>query len=254
MLARTSTFSYFASISLHVAAAAALVSWSIRPDSWRHQVDVGGTVVLTATMASAPSEPVEVPAVEIEIVEADQATEEVVEEAPLDLHKQPTAIPLPLDSAQTNFTPRSAPAAMSRSEAAAPAPTQPKRAEAFPRRDAAREPIPAAALAQPTPPSVDSAAGARVDVPPQPSPTNAAPGYPPASRTRREAGRVILRITISATGDVAEAEIYQSSGFSRLDQAALVAVRQWKFTPAQSEGRNVATRVKIPVSFSLQAD
>ncbi|PQO43222.1 hypothetical protein C5Y93_26340 [Blastopirellula marina] len=254
MLARTSTFSYFASISLHVAAAAALVSWSIRPHSWQHQVDVGGTVMLTATMASAASEPIEAPAVEIEVIEADDETEEIVDEAPLDLQKQPTAIPLPLDSAEAMLTPRNAPAAMSRSEAAAPAPTQPQLAEALPRRDSAKEPMPEAALAEAMPPSVDSAAGARIDVPPQPAPNNAAPGYPAASRTRREEGRVILRVTISETGAVAELNVHQSSGFDRLDQAALHAVRQWKFTPAQSEGRNVATRVKIPVSFSLRTD
>ncbi|MCC9605571.1 energy transducer TonB [Blastopirellula sp. JC732] len=255
MLARTSTISYFTSISLHVAAAAALVSWSIRPESWRHQVDAGGTVTLTATMASAESQLQDAPAVEIEVIETAEGSDETTEEAPLDLQKQPTAIPLPLESSEVIFTPRSAPAAMSRKEAASqPTPAETQPSETLPRREATKEPLPESVVAEASPPTVDSVAGARIDVPPQPTPTNAAPGYPPTSRSRREEGRVILRVTISATGEVAEVEIFQSSGFERLDQAALLAVKQWKFTPAQSEGRNVATRVKIPVSFSLRTD
>ncbi|EAQ78342.1 energy transducer TonB [Blastopirellula marina] len=254
MFARTSTISYLTSISLHVAAAAALVSWSVRSYDWRHQVDVGGAVILTATMASAATEPIEAPAIEMEVVEAEQPAELTEEESPLELHKQPTAIALPLETSEVIYTPRSAPAAMSRSQAASQKPSQPQQVEPLPRKEAAKEPLPESALAEAASPSVDSMAGARIDVPPQPAPTNAAPGYPPTSQARREEGRVLLRLTISETGEVAAAKIHQSSGFMRLDQAALVAVRQWKFTPAQSEGQDVATRVVIPVSFSLRAN
>lgn len=253
MFARTSTISYFTSISLHIAAAAVLVSWSIRLSDWRHQVDAGGTVMLTATMASAAAESLEAPAIEIEVVEAKRPAAETVETSPLDLHKQPTAIPLPQATSEVIFTPRSAPAAMSRSQAASQAPAPPKQAEPLPRQDAAKEPTPESAIAEVAPPSVNSVAGARIDVPPQPAPTNAAPGYPAASQSQREAGRVLIRLTISELGKVTAAKIHQSSGFARLDQAALVAVRQWTFTPAQSDGEDVATQVLVPVSFSLRA-
>ncbi len=80
---------------------------------------------------------------------------------------------------------------------------------------------------------------------------NQAPAYPPASRRAAEEGRVVLRVLVNAGGDPERIEVATSSGFERLDAAALTAVRTWKFVPAQQAGRNVAAWVQVPLVFTL---
>jgi protein TonB len=43
--------------------------------------------------------------------------------------------------------------------------------------------------------------------------------------------------------------VNQSSGFSRLDEAALAAVRQWRFVPARSGTEAIADSVTVPIIF-----
>lgn len=80
---------------------------------------------------------------------------------------------------------------------------------------------------------------------------NPAPGYPAMSRKLNEQGRVQLRVFVSPAGKADRVEIQRSSGFSRLDDAALQAVRSWRFVPATQSGRAVAAWVVVPLSFSL---
>lgn len=80
---------------------------------------------------------------------------------------------------------------------------------------------------------------------------NPAPAYPPLSRRLREQGTVLLRVHVDADGRAAEVEIKTSSGSSRLDQAALQTVRQWRFVPGRLGGKAVAAWVLVPVAFSL---
>jgi protein TonB len=57
---------------------------------------------------------------------------------------------------------------------------------------------------------------------------------------------------VSADGAPAEIEVRQSSGFERLDEAALQAVRQWRFVPAKRGSQNVAASVIVPIQFKRQ--
>lgn len=57
--------------------------------------------------------------------------------------------------------------------------------------------------------------------------------YPTLSKRLGEQGTVILNVLVSVSGDVSSIEIKQSSGFERLDKAAVVGVRDWLFEPAQ---------------------
>jgi periplasmic protein TonB len=46
-------------------------------------------------------------------------------------------------------------------------------------------------------------------------------------------------------------EIFKSSGYERLDKAALNAVKQWRFEPARKGGKALSAYVNVPLSFSL---
>lgn len=81
---------------------------------------------------------------------------------------------------------------------------------------------------------------------------NPPPVYPTLARRLGEQGRVMLRVQVRADGTPAEVEINRSSGFSRLDRAALEAVRQWRFIPAQQGDAPVAASVLVPVAFTLE--
>ncbi|QJR15155.1 energy transducer TonB [Usitatibacter palustris] len=80
---------------------------------------------------------------------------------------------------------------------------------------------------------------------------NPAPSYPPASRRTREEGRVMLRVLVNAGGTVEAIEVQKTSGFSRLDEAAVAAVRRWRFHPARSGDLPVEGYAIVPVSFRL---
>lgn len=75
------------------------------------------------------------------------------------------------------------------------------------------------------------------------------PVFPPELLARRQSGVVILRVEIDSTGRVTQCVVRQSSGFAAFDRAALEAVRQWRFEPAQNFGRPVAARVDVPIRF-----
>jgi protein TonB len=81
---------------------------------------------------------------------------------------------------------------------------------------------------------------------------NPAPTYPSVSRRSGEQGRVMLRVRVSARGEVEAIEVHQSSGYSRLDDAALAAVRRWKFVPARLGERPVEGWAIVPVNFTLR--
>ncbi len=80
---------------------------------------------------------------------------------------------------------------------------------------------------------------------------NRQPGYPPLSRRLNEQGTVLLDVQVLTDGRVGDIRVGRSSGHDRLDQAALQAVKRWKFTPATRGGIAVAARYKLPIEFNL---
>jgi protein TonB len=68
---------------------------------------------------------------------------------------------------------------------------------------------------------------------------NRPPVYPMMSRRLGEQGEIRLSVLVDTDGRAVEVRITRSSGSTRLDQSALDAVRQWRFTPATEEGRAV---------------
>jgi protein TonB len=77
------------------------------------------------------------------------------------------------------------------------------------------------------------------------------PVYPRAARRAGWQGVVRIRALVGITGNVASAEVAQSSGHAILDEAALEAVRLTVFAPAEQAGKAVASLVIIPVRFQL---
>ena len=79
-----------------------------------------------------------------------------------------------------------------------------------------------------------------------------APRYPSASRRAREEGEVLVRVLIDVDGRPSEVSILRSSGYARLDDAAMEAVRAALFRPYVAAGRARAAYVHVPVEFALR--
>jgi len=78
------------------------------------------------------------------------------------------------------------------------------------------------------------------------------PQYPPASRRAGEEGTVILEVLVLENGRVGDARIKQSSGYSRLDEAALREVkRTWRLRPGTENGKPVQMWGQFAVTFKL---
>ena len=77
------------------------------------------------------------------------------------------------------------------------------------------------------------------------------PKYPRMSRKRGERGRVLVRVFINRDGSSEKVEIEQSSGFNRLDQAAMSSAKKCRFIPAKRNGKPVKTLATIPYTFTF---
>lgn len=78
------------------------------------------------------------------------------------------------------------------------------------------------------------------------------PEYPKAARKRKQEGLVLLDVVVTEDGLATDIELKQSSGYKILDEAALAAVRHWKFTPAQDSGKSIESRADVPIRFQLK--
>lgn len=81
---------------------------------------------------------------------------------------------------------------------------------------------------------------------------NPRPSYPSMSRRLGEQGKVMLEVQVQADGLPSRVSISKSSGYPRLDNAALDAVKHWKFVPAKRAGIPIAATVIIPMPFVLE--
>ncbi len=74
---------------------------------------------------------------------------------------------------------------------------------------------------------------------------------PPAVSVRLgEFGVVLLRVTVGTNGFVSQAEVAKSSGFARLDNAALQGARKVKFRPATRDGSPIDWTYLWPIKYS----
>jgi protein TonB len=77
------------------------------------------------------------------------------------------------------------------------------------------------------------------------------PEYPPIAVSALIEGVVILEATVDSRGAVSDTRVLRSHGV--LDEAAIDAVRQWRYEPLTLNGKPVPFVLTVTVSFSLAA-
>ena len=78
------------------------------------------------------------------------------------------------------------------------------------------------------------------------------PEYPPASRRAGEEGTVQLQVFVLESGRAGEVKVARSSGFPKLDEAAINEVkRNWRFVPGKEDGKPVSMWHTFAVTFRL---
>ncbi|PNU06294.1 energy transducer TonB [Novosphingobium guangzhouense] len=119
----------------------------------------------------------------------------------------------------------------------------------------------------PAPPVVTSE-GVKVSAPPAVAPAPAAttleggdlsskvlfakpPTYPVDARRAHEQGTVKLLLLVGSDGTVKDIQVAASSGSSRLDGAALRAVKRWRWSPMMANGIATAVRGYVTIPFVL---
>jgi len=81
---------------------------------------------------------------------------------------------------------------------------------------------------------------------------NPPPEYPEDARLNRQQGMVLLLVDVSPDGAVLNVKLERSSGYRKLDEAALRVAKNWKFKPATMGGQTVRSQVEVPIRFKLQ--
>ena len=76
--------------------------------------------------------------------------------------------------------------------------------------------------------------------------------YPRLSKRNGEAGRVLIRVYIDEAGVAKNLQVNRSSGYPRLDEAALAAIQKARFRPYTENGQPVAGWAFIPLEFELE--
>ena len=147
--------------------------------------------------------------------------------------KPPQATPRPQPAAQPQAVAEPAPSPAPNAPAGLPAPAQPAPVAAAPATPTA--PSPAVQL-----PSSDAEYL-----------QNPEPKYPENSKRLNEQGTSTIRVLIGADGLPQQAEIGKSSGFDRLDRAALATVLRWRFVPGKRNGVPDAMWFSVPIVWKL---
>lgn len=80
---------------------------------------------------------------------------------------------------------------------------------------------------------------------------NPPPQYPSIAKRMGEEGKVLLKVLVSPEGSAQEVRLHKSSGSDTLDNAALKAVRKWRFVPAKMGEAALAAWVQVPIVFKL---
>ncbi len=83
---------------------------------------------------------------------------------------------------------------------------------------------------------------------------NPKPRYPNVAEKMHWQGKVIVRVEVLMSGVAGEVSLYQSSGHEVLDNAALAAVKKWRFTPARVAGQPITKTFLVPIPFKWEAD
>ena len=76
------------------------------------------------------------------------------------------------------------------------------------------------------------------------------PKYPEAARRANREAVVTVEFTVDVDGKATDIKVADPKGFG-FDEAAIEAIKKWRFTPAKKGGESVPMRVRQPIRFSL---
>ena len=210
-------------VVLHVAAL-----WALQSGMLRRAIEVIVPVALVTEFVTPPEPKVEPP--------------------PAPAPRPPEPVARPVVQKRTPPAPRPAPQPVALPDLR-PAPSAPIGVvEPQPAPSPISTPV---AVAPPTPPAPPPP---RVELPSSDADylQNPKPVYPPMSKRLGEQGRVLVRVLIGTDGSARQAELRQSSGYQRLDQAAVETVRKWRYVPGKRNGVPEDMWFNVPVSFVLE--
>lgn len=217
-------------------------------------VDLSGTSELSEAVYPDPKPPTETPTTST--VVAPQPATSLPNDSPDISTEERHSTPLEIIPAQTVTTPTP-------SQNAEPAPAPPQTTPSPPTPASRIAPAqtnktPAAAAASPGANSRLETVGSSsktsefITTSPRLDPAylhNPAPLYPALSKRNRETGTVFLLVSVNPEGNATSVTLHQSSGYDRLDQAAIQAVTQWRFAPGMRGQSAISATVIVPISF-----
>lgn len=79
-----------------------------------------------------------------------------------------------------------------------------------------------------------------------------APEYPTQLKRDGVSGIVTVKCMIDEKGNVTDTHVEKTTN-DGFDEAAVAAVKKWRFKPAQQDGAPVATKVTIPIKFVVES-
>jgi protein TonB len=156
--------------------------------------------------------------------------------------------PLPIPPAEPETVPRHT------ATRPAPRPVVRRRPESRAEARAEARPPAASVASESAPAAAAPAAPPGPTVPPRPVAGlagNRRPVYPTQARDRGEEGTVLVLVHVTAQGAAESVSVARSSGHPTLDEAAMAAIRSWRFSPATRGGVPVAAEAEVPVAFHL---
>jgi protein TonB len=89
-----------------------------------------------------------------------------------------------------------------------------------------------------------------VDSPPRPV-QQVPMTYPSKARAQGLEGYVILSLLISASGEIEKVEVLEAAPAGVFEASALAGIRDWRFEPAQYQGRSVKVWARQRIRFDL---
>ena len=78
------------------------------------------------------------------------------------------------------------------------------------------------------------------------------PKYPDSARRQGITGTTTLLFEVLQNGRVGDVQIERSAGHVDLDEAAVEAIKKWRFEPARRGNQPVAVWLRMPVKFVLR--
>jgi len=76
--------------------------------------------------------------------------------------------------------------------------------------------------------------------------------YPPEALVARTEATVVLFVTVGVDGSVRLATVAEGAG-DAFNEAALTAIKHWKFSPARRGDQPIESRIRVPFAFVLPA-